>query len=383
MALDKYVISGGKKLRCGYTTGTCAALAAGAACRLLLSGERARTYTVTAPDGTAVTAEPEKLSRDGGAAFCGVRKDGGDDCDATDGALICARAEKIPDGLVIDGGEGVGRVTKPGLDQPVGAAAINSVPRRMIGRAAAEECRRAGYAGGVRIVVSAPDGAALAKRTFNPNLGIEGGISILGTSGIVRPMSLQALIDTIGVELRVAAASGAREVVLTPGNYGAEFLAGMAGTEGVAHVGISNFFGSALDFAAESGFETVLIVSHIGKLVKLAGGIMNTHSSFADCRAELFTAHAALQGAPAALLRSLMDAPTADACIGLLKDAGLLEPVMASLLEKIQYHLERRAQGAFAVGAVTFSRVYGELGATDEGERIWNRWKQEKGLSTV
>jgi cobalamin biosynthesis protein CbiD len=375
MAFERYVISDGKKLRCGYTTGSSAAMAAGAACRLLLLGERVKAYEIQTPDGARVTAEIENLRMESGAAVCGVRKDGGDDCDATDGALVCARAEKIAAGVEIDGGPGVGRVTKPGLDQPVGAAAINSVPRRMIEAAVLDEYRRAGCSGGVRIVISVPGGEEIARKTFNPNLGIAGGISILGTSGIVRPMSLQALQDTIGVELRVAAAAGAREVIFTPGNYGEEFLAGMEGTKNIAHVGISNFFGAALDFAAESKFETVLIVSHFGKLVKLAGGIMNTHSSFADCRTELVTAHAALLGAPVPLLKALMDCPTTDGCVGLLRDANLLEPVMTSLLTKIQYHLDRRARGAFRVGAVTFSREYGFLGATPEGQKIWDEWK--------
>jgi len=377
MSFDVYLVSGGKRLRCGYTTGTCAALAAGAACRMLLGGGSAAEYTVTTPKGLSVTAPIELLTRGADEVSCGVRKDGGDDCDATSGALICVRAVKTAQGIAIDGGEGVGRVTKPGLDQPVGAAAINSTPRRMVGEAVRSECLRAGYSGGIAVTVFVPGGEALAKKTFNPNLGITGGISILGTSGIVQPMSLQALIDTIGVELRVAAASGARRVILVPGNYGAEYLATMGLPDAIPRVTISNFFGDALDLAADAGFAEVLIVSHLGKLVKLAGGIMNTHSLCADCRTELFTAHAALCGAPLPLLEALSECPTSDACVGLLRDAGLLAPVMARLLERIQFHLERRARGAFRVGAVTFSREYGALGATAEGQSIWREWREQ------
>lgn len=370
MALEEYVLADGKRLRCGYTTGTCAAMAAAAACRELLTGETIAECSLDTPAGIRVTAETARL----GFAFYAVRKDGGDDCDATHGALICARAEKAPAGVEIDGGEGVGRVTKPGLDQPVGAAAINTVPRRMIARAAEDERRRAGCADGLKITISVPGGGEIAQKTFNPRLGIEGGISILGTSGIVRPMSAQALVDTIAVELRAHAARGAREVILIPGNYGAEFLPQMGLPERIPRVTISNFFGDSLDLAADAGYETALIVAHLGKLVKLAGGVMNTHSRTADCRAEIFTAHAALAGADQKTLRALMESPTSDACLAILDGAGLREAVMGTILQKVQAHLAARA-GRLRAGAATFSREYGLLGATDEGQKIWNEWR--------
>lgn len=378
MSFDYSIVSGGKRLRCGYTTGTCAALAAKAACRMLLTGGRVEEISVLTPKGIPVAVPVLEISSGPDGVRCAVRKDGGDDCDATDGALIFARVSKRDAGITVDGGEGVGRVTKPGLDQPVGSAAINSVPRRMIAAEIGAECRAAGYGGGIFVLIFVPDGARIAERTFNPNLGIRGGISILGTSGIVEPRSLQALVDSIGVEMRVAAASGARELILTPGNYGEEFLGAMADLRPVPHVTISNFFGDALDFAAAYGFETILIVSHIGKLVKLAGGIMNTHSACADCRAELFTVHAALCGAPAELLRQLMDCPTTDGCVELLRAAGLLPEVLDRLLERIQYHLDRRSRGAFRVGAVAFSRESGLLGVTQTGQKIWNDWRIAK-----
>lgn len=375
---EHYMRSGRELLRCGYTTGTCAALAAAGAARLLLSGRAPETVSLTTPKGIEVSvplAEAELLEG-GQAARCAVRKDAGDDYDVTDGMLIRAavRKQDAP-GVSIDGGEGVGRVTRPGLDQPVGAAAINRVPRRMIEEQVQKVCAQLGYEGGMEVIVSIPGGAERAAKTFNPVLGVEGGLSILGTSGIVEPMSEQALVDTMAVQLRQAAMAS-KDLILTPGNYGEDFLraAGYDGT-GVPVVKFSNFLGEALDIAAAEGFRRVVVVAHIGKLVKAAGGIMNTHSKYADCRCELFCAHAALCGADTALCRALMAAATTDACIELLDGAGLRQPVLDSLLRAVQLHLERRAAGAYAIGAVTFSNVYGLLGLTDQAKEILERWK--------
>ena len=325
MGFEHYIHAQGRRLRCGYTTGTCAALAAAGAAELLLSRRAPERVALTTPAGLRVEAETEGCALEGKGACCGVRKDGGDDIDVTSGLLICARAEKRDaPGVSVLGGRGVGRVTRPGLDQPVGEAAINRVPRQMICQGVEEVCRRAGYAGGVEVVISVPGGEELARRTFNPRLGILGGISILGTGGIVEPMSLQALADTVALELRQAAALGAREVVLTPGNYGEEFLRGLGmPPPGVGLVKCSNFIGQALDEAGALGFERVLLVGHVGKLVKLAGGIMNTHSRWGDCRNELFCAHAALQGASREVCRQLMEAATSQACLSILAYGSL------------------------------------------------------------
>ena len=386
--------SGVKLLRCGYTTGTCAALAAAGAVRLLLTGEAPERVRITTPKGWTVELPLEDAVLDGGEARCAVRKDAGDDPDVTDGCLVCAAVSRSePGGIRIDGGAGVGRVTKPGLDQPMGAAAINSVPRRMITDAVKEVCDELGYSGGLSVVISVPGGEEIARRTFNPMLGIEGGISILGTSGIVEPMSEQALIDTIELNLRQAAAlepgsGGAKRLILTPGSYGESYLHAIGlDAQGVPVVKCSNFIGEALDAAAIQGFSEVLLVGHVGKLVKLAGGVMNTHSAQADCRgvmnthsaqadcrAELFTAHAALCGADGTLCRALMEAVTADACLKLLADAGLREAVLESLLTAIQTHLDRRAAGRMKVGAAIFSNEYGGLGETDEARRMRKEW---------
>ena len=374
-----YVRSGRSMLRCGYTTGTCAALAAAGAARLLLTGTAPEAVSLTTPKGIEVSvplAEAELL--EGGArARCAVQKDAGDDYDVTNGMLVRAAVKKsAAPGIQIDGGEGVGRVTKPGLDQPVGEAAINRVPRRMIEEQVQKVCGGLGYGGGIEVVVSIPGGEEAAARTFNPVMGVKGGLSILGTSGIVEPMSEQAIVDTIAVQQRQAGLEGTGDLILPPGNYGEDFLrdTGLDGL-GVPVVKCSNFLGEALDIAATQHFERVLLVGHIGKLVKVAGGIMNTHSRYADCRAELFCAHAALCGADRALCQKLMDAAATDACIELLDSAGLRGPVMKNLLDAIQLHLERRAAGAYDTGAVVFSNVYGLLGQTERAKEIIARWK--------
>lgn len=378
MAFEHYIRSGSRFLRCGYTTGTCAALAAGGAAALLLFGHAPKTASIVTPKGVAVEAELLSCSLQNGAAVCAVRKDAGDDADVTAGALICARVEKTAaPGVRIDGGEGVGRVTKPGLDQPVGAAAINRVPRRMIEEQVCAVCGAAGYDGGLSVTVFVPGGAEMAKKTFNPNLGVEGGISILGTSGIVEPMSAQALIDTIALELRQAAVQGAKRVILTPGNYGMDFLHAQGmDAMGVPVVKCSNFVGDALDAAAAQRFKTVLLVGHAGKLVKLAGGIMNTHSRWGDCRTELFCAHAAVCGASRDVCAALLSAATTDACLEILEREELREPVLGRLLRAVQAHLERRAAGSFRVGAVLFSNEYGLLGQTDTVKEILSEWER-------
>ena len=380
MAFEHYIRSGQKLLRCGYTTGTCAALAAAGAARLLLTGQQPALLCLCTPKGWPVEVEPAALELAGGCARCAVRKDAGDDADVTDGMLVWAsvRLTEGP-GLAIDGGEGVGRVTKPGLDQPVGAAAINRVPRRMIAQAVQAELDAAGYRGGAEIVISIPGGAQRAERTFNPLLGIEGGLSVLGTSGVVEPMSERAIAGTIEVELRQAACASPRgRLILTPGNYGADYLA----AEGLDRLGApvvrcSNLIGEALDMAAAGGFASVLLVGHIGKLVKLAGGIMNTHSRMADCRAELFCAHAAAAGAPAGLCRALLAAPTTDACVALLDDAGLRGPVLDSLTAAAQRQLERRAAGAYRVGVMLFSNAYGLLGESAAARALLEQWRND------
>ncbi len=375
---EHYIRSGQKLLRCGYTTGTCAALGAAGAARLLLTGHAPESVGLRTPKGIVVEVAPQFCRATADGAECAIVKDGGDDIDATTGLPVIATVTLLPDAprtVTIDGGPGVGRVTKPGLDQPVGAAAINHVPRQMITEALLKEADAVGYSGGFAVVISIDGGEAAAKRTFNPHIGVEGGLSVLGTSGIVEPMSQQALLDTLQLEIHQAALKS-RRLILAPGNYGLDYLAReMPELRDIPVVKISNFVGEALDMAATEQFQEVLLVGHVGKLVKLAGGIMNTHSHQADCRVELFCAHAAICGADSATCRALMDAATTDACLDILDAANLREPVMHSLLSAIQLHLDRRAAEVFAVGAVLFSNQSGPLGQTEMADTLLKKWE--------
>lgn len=365
------VTKGREKLKCGYTTGTCGAIAAKAAAQALFTGEAAESAGIITPGGIYVQVPVVCISRSASAVCCGVMKDGGDDPDATHGLYIHARVEKSGKGIIIDGGKGVGRVTKPGLDQPVGAAAINSTPRRMIAAALEEVCREHGYDGGLMVTIEVPDGEKTAKRTFNPHLGIVGGISILGTSGIVEPMSEKALIDSIEIEMRQISMQGHRDIIITPGNYGRDFLSRDRGYSKLPVVKCSNFIGEALDFAAVYGFKNVLLIGHIGKFIKLAGGIMNTHSKTADCRMELLALHGALKGAKPLVLTEILQSMTVDEGLSVLQRLGMMHEVMESLLKAAAAYVERRAGGSYGVGIVTFSNKLGLLGEIGRQPENW------------
>lgn len=368
----------GKLLRCGYTTGACAAAAAKAAGITLFCGTPVDRVSITTPKGIVLTLDVLDIQLTDYYASCAIRKDSGDDPDVTDGTLIFARVERISHGITIDGGKGVGRVTKPGLDQPVGAAAINSVPREMITGELLKVAEKYGYHGGFSVIISIPCGEELAKRTFNPRLGIEGGISIIGTTGIVEPMSNQAMMDTVRLELRQLKASGACDVLLTPGNYGETFSHKSLGLSMKSHVNCANFIGDAIDGAVELGFIRILLVGHIGKLVKLGIGAVNTHSSFGDGRMETLLACALTAGAELPLLRGILDSATTDAALTLICEAGLLEKTMAELGKRIDACLSRRLPEHVTIGYLCFTNTQllnGVLIKSDNANDLMNIWR--------
>lgn len=374
--LERYVYCGAQRLRCGYTTGSCAAAAAKAAARMLLTGCAPIESVIETPGGVRLALPVEAASFDGKTARCAVRKDAGDDADATDGLLIFACVTAEPDGLIsVDGGNGVGRVTRPGLDQPPGAAAINRVPREMIARAAREALGDCGMETGLQVVIEVPQGEQIAARTFNPRLGIVGGISILGTTGIVEPMSETALVETIRTELGVRYAAGNGPVLLTPGNYGETFAQRALRLDLSRSVLCSNYIGEAIDHAVRLRFSGILLVGHIGKLVKLAGGIFETHSRVADARMEILTAYAARAGADRLLVKRLLDCATTDEALGLLEAGGVLNDTVRFILQRIEFHLERRA-GGIPVGAVLFSNPRGVLGQTTGAAALLEKLRQ-------
>ena len=378
--MDSFITKDGKKMRRGYTTGSCAAAAAKAAAIMLLGGKPLETVWLMTPLGIGLTLTVKEPVVTQDSVSCGIVKDSGDDPDVTNGMTVYASVEKIPGRgtIEIDGGEGIGRVTRLGLDQPVGNAAINSTPRRMITQELLQVCEDHGYDGGLRVVISAPEGAELAKKTFNPRLGIVGGLSILGTTGIVEPMSDDAVVETIRTELSQRRAEGKTSVLFVPGNYGADFLKKEIGIGPENAVTISNFVGDAFSAASEAGFTSALLIGHIGKLIKVAGGMFNTHSRWGDCRGEIFAAHAGMCGAGADTVRQIMDSAMTDDMLAILENAGLRQAVMESVMERMDFHLTHyRGTGSLRVGALTFSNVYGILGRTPAADEILTGIRKE------
>ncbi len=365
-----YTIKDGKKLRCGYTTGSCAAAAAKAAAVMVLSGRAVAAVSLQTPQGTELHLQPEDISFQENKVTCAIRKDSGDDPDITDGMLVYATVEKTASGLEIVGGQGVGRVTKPGLACAVGDWAINPVPRRMIYQALEDACGQCHYDGGLKLTLSLPDGERLAKKTFNPRLGIVGGLSILGTSGIVDPMSEQALVDTIHTEMDSRRAAGETHLLCFFGNYGVDFSRDTLGLDVEKRVTISNYVGESLDYAVYKGFSDVLLIGHIGKLVKVAQGIMNTHSRYADGRTTLLALEAVFAGASREIARQIYESLTTDEAVRILQENHLLQPVMTAVCVKIESYMDQRTHGEIGTAAIVFSNACGVLGQTSRAREL-------------
>ncbi len=369
--MSDFIYKNGKKLRCGYTTGSCAAAAAKCASRILLGLNEDASVCIRTPGGKTLELPVTVMERSGRMVQCGVRKDAGDDADVTDGLMICVRVALCSDRIFIEGGQGVGRVTRPGLDQPVGEAAINSVPRQMIREVLTEAAEEAGYTGGFHVIISAPGGEEIAMKTFNPRLGIEGGISILGTSGIVEPMSDQAVVDTIRAQISMRMAEGEESIFITPGNYGEEFIREETSLSLDAFVKCSNFIGDALDIASQAGAKRLLLVGHIGKLVKLGSGIMNTHSRFADGRMETLAACILQAGGTAQTARCVLSCNTTEDAVELMREVGCLDGAMEILAGRIEDVMSRRVYGKMETGVVFFSRQSGLCVTGKNAERMF------------
>lgn len=376
MRLEHYIVSGGKRLRCGYTTGSAAAGAAKAAALMLLGKTQVGHVQIDTPADIPLTLDVEESIQADGMARCAVRKDGGDDIDATHGMRIFAEVTHSDrKGIEILGGPGVGRVTRRGLEQPVGSAAINQGPRRMIAQAVLAVCRESGYQGGLRVVISAERGEEIAKKTYNARLGIEGGISILGTTGIVEPMSRRAIIETIQKELDIQKAAGTQPLIFVPGNYAQRFLQDGLGISARSAVVCSNFIGEALDYAQHLGFGSALIVGHAGKLVKLAAGVFDTHSHVADARMEVLCTHAAIAGAESGLVADILRCVTVDEALELLEQRKILPRVMCSVMERMETQLCLRSP-EMQTQAVMFTNIYGVLGMTSGAQEMIDSWKE-------
>lgn len=381
MSNSQHIWKNNKKLKTGYTTGSCAAGAAKAAAIMLLSDTTVTQVKVDTPKGVSLYLDVEHVNRGTDYVSCAIQKDSGDDPDVTNGVFVYARVEKSDiDGFVLKGGEGVGMVTKKGLEQKVGSPAINKVPRQMIEEGVIEICRQSDYFddhNGIMVTISIPEGVTLASKTFNPKLGIEGGISVLGTTGIVEPMSEKALTDTIFLELKMKKENGHDFCYVVPGNYGSAFLKDTLGYDHDYSVKCSNYIGETIDFASRLNIKGLMFIGHIGKLIKVAAGIMNTHSAQADGRMEVLASHGAMAGADSELIKQIMDSTTTNQAVELLDNAGLLTPVMTTIMEKIEEHLNHRAGSELKVGAIVFLIDKGILGQTNNSNEILQAIKKE------
>ncbi len=369
--MEEFQFSQGKSLRCGYTTGSCATAAAKAAAIMLLAKNRVECVRIDTPKGIVLDLEPLEVEMHEEYVSCAIRKDSGDDPDDTHGILVYAKVEKISSPEIeICGGLGVGRVTKPGLACAVGGPAINPTPRRMINTEVKEVMKQYGYEAGLRVTISMPAGVEIAKKTFNPRLGIIGGLSVLGTSGIVEPMSEKALIETMYVEINAQKAKGNKNLLVFFGNYGEDFTRDVMKLRLEDAVTCSNFVGELLDYAVFCGFETLLIIGHSGKLVKLSQGVMNTHSKYADCRTELMALQAMFHGASVEVGKEIYKCLTTDEVTKVLKREGIFEIVIQEVVDKIDYYMQHRVHGKIKTGALMFSNVYGVLGATKYADEL-------------
>ncbi|WP_293555448.1 cobalt-precorrin-5B (C(1))-methyltransferase CbiD [Phascolarctobacterium sp.] len=369
--MEEYQFSQGKNLRCGYTTGSCATAASKAAAAMLLTGERIDSVRIDTPKGIVLNLEPLEVMLTADFASCAIRKDSGDDPDDTNGVLVYAKVEKTAEpGIMIEGGIGVGRVTKPGLACAVGGPAINPTPRKMITTEVGKVMTEAGYTGGLKVTISIPAGVEIAKKTFNPRLGIIGGLSVLGTSGIVEPMSEKALVETMYVEIRAQQAAGNKNLLVFFGNYGEDFTRDEMKLDLEGHVTCSNFVGELLDYAVFCGFETLLLIGHSGKLVKVAQGVMNTHSKYADCRTELFALEAMFHGASVEVGKEIYSCLTTDEVTKVLKRENIFEPVIEKVTDKIDFYMQHRVHGKIKTAALMFSNVYGILGKTKYADEL-------------
>lgn len=357
--LDEFICHGKEKLRCGYTTGSCAAAAAKAAAEMLLSEANVSFVGISTPKGIKLKLDVLEPMINENYAECAIKKDSGDDPDITNGILVFARVSKIASGIEITGGRGIGIITKSGLDQPVGEYAINSVPRKMIKSALEEIAEKYDYHGGLRAEISVPNGEEIAKKTYNPRMGIEGGISIIGTSGIVEPMSNSALIDTIRLEAKMRYSEGYRNLLLTLGNYSENYIQKSMPFVLEKSVKCSNFIGEAIDIALETGFERILIIGHIGKLVKLGAGIMNTHSAQADGRMDVLVTCGMLADADVNLLKEIPQCVTVDSALDILKSGGYMEKTLDILADRAEYYLNAKVKNEIEIGAVMFSEKHG------------------------
>lgn len=390
MTMEKFTVKNGKQMRFGFTTGSCASAAACGAAYMLLTGTACRAAEILLPGGEKVLLPVTYVCANNEDVICSVRKDGGDDPDVTDGAEILARVSRTKVSALSDeekekrngkfpilwkdltllGGEGVGLVTVDGLRCRKGEPAINPIPRRMIFENVDRVRKSAGRDVPLTIEISVPEGKSIAQKTYNPRLGIIGGISILGTTGIVDPMSEKALVDTIKMVIDQKFAENPERILIAPGNYGREFCQQELGLELEQAAPVSNYLGEALDYIRYKGFKEILLVGHTGKLIKTAAGIMNTHSSYADGRMEIIGIHSVLCGADQDTAAAIMKCVSTDAAFDLLRDKPYYEQVKESILTKVLYHLRFRLRNECRIQVVMLTSDRSHIIKSEGAEQL-------------
>ncbi|MDR1965824.1 MAG: cobalt-precorrin-5B (C(1))-methyltransferase CbiD [Synergistaceae bacterium] len=356
----------------GFTTGSAAAAAAVAAARFLFDRNCGKVV-LNLPGGRGIAIPITGCRRTEEGAEAWVTKDSGDDPDVTHGAVIVSEVDVSSEsGITILGGDGVGVVTKPGLLVPPGKAAINPGPMALIRKALGQELPQGM---GAKVTISIPGGEELAKRTYNPRLGIIGGLSVLGTTGIVSPMSADAIIGTIKTELSVLKAAGANIACLVPGNYGRR-MATLLGIPGNMIVNMSNFAGESLSMVGNLGFEKLILIGQIGKFSKLSAGSLDTHSAKSDGRLEAIAAYSAIYGAKSEDVREILDSSMADEVAARISHTEWGAAALNEMVRRIVKTARVVATGISECACLTFSLPDRELAKTENMGQLIDEIRQ-------
>lgn len=346
-----------KFLRSGYTTGACAAAGVKAALILMTTGEVVDAVEIIALDGTRLTIPIKAVVKTSDDVCAEVVKFSGDDPDITNGVSVFTTVRRISSNeIIFKAGLGVGHITKAGMQLPIGEPSINPKPRELIRNVAAEF-----NISGLEVEISIPAGVELAKKTLNPILGVEGGLSIIGTTGVLRPMSEEAFKNSLVPQIDVAKAAGFDELVFVPGKIG-ETIAKQLGFNDGAIIQTSNFIGFMLEAAAEREVKKIILCGHIGKLAKVAAGVFHTHNRVADGRLETLAAYAAAEGLPANEVQRILDANTTEDAAQIIS-ANHLEHVYKKIAARASLRAQRYVFGKLQVKTILVDFAGNILGA--------------------
>ncbi|EGT5028295.1 cobalt-precorrin-5B (C(1))-methyltransferase [Clostridioides difficile] len=403
--MEEYVYIDGKKYRRGYTTGSCATGASKAAVYMLITKNRINTINIDTPKGIPLLLKVDNINISDTFVECSIKKDGGDDIDATHTMDIYARAEIVAKNdknkgyltlkdidslstnseckselykfIRVYGGTGIGVVTKKGLSVDVGKPAINPTPLKMINH----EIRKLigdnfepilGNDKVLKITIFAPQGETVAKKTFNPRLGIVGGISIIGTTGIVEPMSDEGWKKSLSIELQMKKEQGLDKIILVPGNHGEQFIREKLNLDIKYVVRVSNFIGYMIKEAQRIGYKKILMAGHIGKFIKVSAGIFNTHSKVADARSEILVANLALMEARYEFLNKINQCVTTEEAVELINNSEYREVyniLSNKCRERVKQYLNEDSDD-IDVEVIIFSMDKSLLGKSDNTDDL-------------